>query len=300
MSSATASSSHARPAATASSSPRLTRWLALSPGLALIVGLMVVPLSSMLLISFRPESFGQILPEFTLANYIGLLTDPSRLALFGYTFGIAALVTLLCAVLGLPVAAMIARAPARWRGLLYFVVAAPLLVNTVVRSYGWLLILGRKGLLNTLLIEGGLIDSPLALSGNMIGLVIGATQVFLPFMILSLATSLLAIDRRLLESADVLGAGPVRAFMTVTLPLAVPGLIAGSVLVFSLMLGAFVTPLILGGTAVKYLSVAVYTDALVLFNLPRATALSLLLMVAVLFVYFVQKRLTRRAEEALT
>jgi putative spermidine/putrescine transport system permease protein len=275
------------------------RWLALAPALALIVLLMVVPLADMALISFRRESFGQVLPEFTWSNYFGLLTDPASLSLFAHTFGIAALVTLLCAALGLPVAAAIARAPARWRGLLYFLVAAPLLVNTVVRSYGWLLILGRKGLLNTLLIAAGLIDRPLALSGNLVGLVIGGTQVFLPFMILSLATSLLAIDRRLLESADVLGAGPARSFLTVTLPLAVPGLIAGSVLVFSLMLGAFVTPLILGGTAVKYLSVAVYTDALVLFNLPRATALSLLLMLAVLAIYVLQKRLTRRAEEAL-
>jgi len=123
--------------------------------------------------------------------------------------------------------------------------------------------------------------------------------VFLPFMVLSLATSLLAIDRRLLESADVLGAGRWRSFTSITVPLALPGLVAGAVLVFSMMLGAFVTPLILGGTAVKYLSVAVYTDALVLFNLPRATALSVLLMVVVLTVYGLQKALTRQAEARL-
>ena len=195
--------------------------------------------------------------------------------------------------------AAIARAPDRWRGLLYFLVAAPLLVNTVVRTYGWLLILGRKGLLNATLVALGAIDTPLALTGNSVGLLIGGTQVFLPFMILPLYTALMTIDRRLDESAQLLGAGPVRTFVTVTLPLATPGLIAGSVLVFSLMLGAFVTPLILGGTAIKYLSVAVYTDALVLFNLPRATALSLVLLVVVLAVYFLQKRLTRRVEASL-
>jgi putative spermidine/putrescine transport system permease protein len=254
----------------------------------------------MAIISFREESFGRVLPVFTLANYAGLLTDPTTLSLFGYTFAVTAVVTLLCALLGLPVAAAIARAPGRWRGVLYFLVAAPLLVNTVVRSYGWLLILGRKGLLNTVLMAAGLLEDPLPLAGNLTSLVIGGTQVFLPFMILSLVTSLLAIDRRLLESADVLGAGPVRTFLTITLPLAMPGLIAGSVLVFSLMLGAFVTPLILGGTAVKYLSVAVYTDAMVLFNLPRATALSLLLMACVLAIYLLQKRLMRRMEEALS
>ena len=115
-------------------------------------------------------------------------------------------------------------------------------------------------------------------------------------MILSITTSLVAIDRRLQESSAILGAGSVRTFLDVTLPLAMPGVIAGSVLVFSLMLGAFVTPLILGGTAIKYVSVAVYTDALVLFNLPRATALSVVLLVAVLLVYAIQKRLIRRYE----
>ncbi len=278
---------------------RSALWLALAPALCLVLVLLAVPLADMALISLRRESFGQLLPGFTLVNYTQLLRDLGNLQLFAHTFGVAAAVTALCALLGFPLASAIAGAPPRWRGLLYFLVAAPLLVNTVVRSYGWLLILGRKGLLNTLLTGAGWIDTPLALTGNLWGLVIGGTQVFLPFMVLSLASSLLAIDRRLLESADILGAGSWRRFASITLPLALPGLIAGSVLVFSMMLGAFVTPLILGGTAVKYLSVAVYTDALVLFNLPRATALSLLLMVVVLAVYALQKALTRRAEERL-
>jgi len=283
-------------AATPGTPGRGMRWLALLPALLLVTLLVALPLVDMGLISFKSESFGQIQPGFTLANYIGLLTGAGNLTLFVNTFLTAAAVTLLSALLGFPVAAAIARAPEKWRGILYFLVAAPLLVNTVVRSYGWLLILGRKGLVNEALGALGLIDAPLALTGNYLGVIIGGTQVFLPFMILSLTTSLMAIDRRLLDAADILGAGPVRAFLTVTLPLAVPGLIAGSVLVFSLMLGAFVTPLILGGTAIKYISVAVYTDALVLFNLPRATAMSLLLMVVVLAIYFVQKRLTRQQE----
>ena len=268
----------------------------LVPGVAFILALLVLPLLDMTLISFRAESFGQILPGFTLKNYAGIFRDTAYLQLFVQTFGAAALVTLLCILLGFPVASLIADAPARWRGLLYFLVAAPLLVNTVVRTYGWLLILGRKGLVNESLSVLGLIDTPLALSGNYVGLIIGGTQVFLPFMILSIATSLVAIERPLLESSAILGAGPVRTFFDITLPLAMPGVIAGSVLVFSLMLGAFVTPLILGGTAVKYISVAVYTDALVLFNLPRATALAIVLLAVVLLVYALQKRLMRRYE----
>lgn len=282
------------------STHRTSLLLALTPALCVLLLLLGLPLLDMAVISFRSEHFGQIQPGFTFANYASLLTDLASLKLMLKTFAVAAAVTALCAILGFPLAAVVAHAPARWRGLLYFVVAAPLLVNTVVRSYGWLLILGRKGLLNSLLMAAGWIDQPLALSGNLTGVVIGGTQVFLPFMVLSLATSLQNIDSRLIESSHILGGGPLRTFRLVTLPLAMPGLIAGSVLVFSMMLGAFVTPLILGGSAVSYLSVQVYTDALVLFNLPRATALSLLLMVAVLAVYTLQKRLTRRMEASLS
>ncbi|MCD6733487.1 MAG: ABC transporter permease [Burkholderiaceae bacterium] len=274
-----------------------TGWLLSGPALALIVFLLVLPVLEMAVISFRREDFGQLLPGFTLANYASIVQGSVYAQIFLQTFGAAALVTVLCIALGFPVAAAIADAPPKWRGLLYFLVAAPLLVNTVVRTYGWLLILGRKGLLNELLIGMGLIGEPLALSGNYVGLIIGGTQVFLPFMILSITTSLVAIDRRLVESSQILGAGPLRTFFDITWPLAMPGVIAGSVLVFSLMLGAFVTPLILGGTAVKYLSVAIYTDALVLFNLPRATALAMVLLLVVLLAYGLQKRLLRRYEE---
>lgn len=272
-------------------------WVLLGPGLLFLAGVLVMPLVDMTVISFRSESFGQIMPGFTLKNYASFFRDTTYVQLFLQTFGAAALVTLLCILFGFPVASLIADAPAKWRGLLYFLVAAPLLVNTVVRTYGWLLILGRKGLINEALAGLHLLESPLALSGNYIGLVIGGTQVFLPFMILSIATSLVAIEKQLIESSAILGAGPLRTFFQVKLPLAMPGIIAGSVLVFSLMLGAFVTPLILGGTAIKYLSVAVYTDALVLFNLPRATALAIVLLAVVLLVYALQKRTMRRYEE---
>ena len=279
-------------------SRRLTLWLSLLPALLLVVLLLVIPVAEMISISFHREEFGQIMPGFTLANYIDVLTRSSTLEMMISTILIALAVTAITIVLGFPVAGVIMMAPERWRGVLYFLVAAPLLVNTVVRTYGWLLILGRKGLVNEALMAMKLISEPLALSGNALGMTIGGSQVFLPFMVLSLVTSLMAIDRRLFEASEILGAGPIRRFFTVILPLAMPGLVAGSILVFSMMLGAFVTPLILGGSAVKYVSVAVYTDALVLFNMPRATTLSLLLMVIVLALYVVQKRLIREGKDA--
>lgn len=274
-------------------SKRLLLWLSLLPALLLVLLLLIIPVAEMISMSFHREEFGQIIPGFTLDNYIDVLTRPSTLEMMISTMLIALAVTVITIILGFPVAGVIAMAPERWRGVLYFLVAAPLLVNTVVRTYGWLLILGRKGVINETLMVMKLISDPLELSGNALGMTIGGSQVFLPFMVLSLVTSLMTIDRHLFEASEILGASPIRRFFTVILPLTMPGLTAGSVLVFSMMLGAFVTPLILGGSTVKYVSVAVYTDALVLFNMPRATTLSLLLTVIVLVLYVVHKRLTR-------
>jgi len=272
---------------------RLRAGLFLLPAFALIFLLLAVPLTELVQASFHPSQLGQILEGWTLDNYKSVLFTPIYWEIYAKTLGAAALITFLCVVLGYPVAWHLTRAPEKIRVLLFFLIAAPLLVNTVVRTYGWLLMLGRKGVINTLLEQLGLIDSPLAISGNYIGMIIGSTQVFLPFMILSIATSLQSIEECLRESADILGASPAQRFFSVDLPLAAPGLLAGCVLVFSLMLGAFVTPLMLGGTAIRYLSVSVYTDALVVFNLPRAIALSMVLLVVIAGVYALQTRATR-------
>ncbi|WP_084788704.1 ABC transporter permease [Bradyrhizobium sp. Cp5.3] len=267
------------------------------PALAVIIALVAIPLMQMFGASLRHQEFGVLQTGLTLDNYQSLFSSSQYAELFGKTILAAALVTALCAVFGFPVALHISSAQPRRRALLYFLVTAPLLINTVVRSYGWLLMLGNRGLINSLLLATGMINEPLPLSGNLLGMVIGATQVFLPFMILSLTTSLDGLDPRLLESANILGAGRVQTFLDITLPLTIPGLIAGSVLVFSLMLGAIVTPLMLGGSAIRYLSVTIYTDALVLFDLPRATASSVVLLLAVVCLYGFQRRFIRSYQE---
>lgn len=264
-----------------------------SPAILMIVALLAIPLIQMVDASLRREDFGVLQEGYTLQNYREILGSSRYFEIFYKTGGIALLITLLCGLLGFPIAIMIAAAKPRTKALLYFLVTAPLLINTVVRSYGWLLMLGNRGVINSLLMSLGLTEHPIPLSGNTFGLIVGGTQVFLPFMILSLVASLETIDRRLLESADILGAGRIRAFFDITLPLAMPGLIGGSVLVFSLMLGAIITPLMLGGTAIKYLSVSIYTDAMVLFNLPRATALSVVLLSVVIILYALQRRFVR-------
>ncbi|TFL15567.1 ABC transporter permease [Pusillimonas caeni] len=267
--------------------------LFLFPSFALLFLFLAVPLAELVEASFHTSEMGVILDGWTLSNYQSIFSRAIYWEIYAKTLGAAALITFLCAVLGYPVAAHLNRASQKVRPLLFYLIAAPLLVNTVVRTYGWLLLLDRNGVVNTVLLQLGLLDSPARLSGNYIGLIIGSTQVFLPFMILSIATSLQSIDGRLLESAEILGASPVKRFFSIDLPLAAPGVLSGSVLVFSLMLGAFVTPLMLGSTAIRYLSVSIYTDALVVFNLPRAIALSMVLLVLAASVYALQARLTR-------
>ena len=271
-------------------------WGLVLPVLLVMAAFALAPIGAMTEASFHRSEFGIIQPGFTLRNYTQILLSPVYFEIYWKTIAAAAAVVVVCGVLGYPVAMAIVAAPAKYRPTLYFLVAASLLINTVVRTYGWLLVLGRTGVVNQTLIMLGIIDEPLKLTGNYLGLIIGSAQVFLPFMILSLAASLQKIDRRLFESAEILGASRWRRFRTITLPLSLPGLLSGSVLVFSLMLGAFVNPILLGGSAIKYLSVSVYTDALVLFNLPRAIALSMVLLAIVVFIFALQRYLTNRAK----
>lgn len=261
------------------------------PGIVVVLVLLVWPLLSMIVGSFRPHEFGVPQPGFTVESYAQVVTSVTYLRVFATTIGIALLVTLICAVLGYPIALHLAAARPAVRSFLYFLIVAPLLINTVVRAYGWLLLLGNAGFVNRMLIELGVISSPVRLARTLVGLVIATVQVFIPFMVLSLVASLQRIDPRILESAELLGAGPWTRFRSIALPLSRQGLIAGSTIVFALMLSAFVTPLVVGGTAIPYLSVAVYTDALVLFNVPRATALAVGLLLIVMAVYVGQSRL---------
>lgn len=135
--------------------------------------------------SFRRDDFGVLLPGFTLENYRLILGSGEYFELFYKTGGAALAVTFFCAVLGFPIALLISGSPPRSKAFLYLMVTAPLLINTVVRSYGWLLMLGNRGVINSTLMSLGITQEPIPLTGNVAGMVIGATQVFLPFMILS-------------------------------------------------------------------------------------------------------------------
>jgi putative spermidine/putrescine transport system permease protein len=189
-------------------------WL-IAPALAAVVVLLVLPLVDLLRYSFLSGDFatGEI-GELTFANYAKALTDSFVRGVVGRTFGISFAVTLAALVAGLPLAAMIWRAPPFWRSPLTILVLSPLLVSMVASSYGWIVILGNKGIINSFLVSTGLVSSPIKLLYTDLAIGIGLLHVLLPFMVLALVASLDRIDPHLSEAAAVLGANRLQAALT--------------------------------------------------------------------------------------
>lgn len=252
---------------------RFGRWLpALIAPACLVMAAFAYGLAQLAWQSLHGESgalgFGQ---------YAAFLARPDYRGVLATTIAIAAATTALCLVIGYPAAYGIARA-GRWRNTLMIFVVLPWLVSVVVRTYGWTVILGNRGTLNSLLMSLGLTDGPIRLLYNQTGVLIGLTHVFCPFMIISVLTVLMHVDRSLGEASANLGAGPAETFWRVTLPLSVPGIVAGATIVFLLSTGAIITPLLLGGPRNGMLSTQIYQDVFQLFDFPKAGAMAFLLM----------------------
>lgn len=198
----------------------------------------------------RTTGLAQVGTEFTLDNYHKFISDPFYLGVLFDTFWLGFLVVSICVVLSYPVAYFIARTSGRWRGLLIFLVIAPLLVSVVIRNLGLLPVLGESGLVNWALRALALIDEPLRLSNNFTGVVIGLVHALLPFMIVMLTTVIQRIGVEMEEAAVNLGANPWQVFRYVIWPLSRPGLTAGYLIVFTLAISAYTTPAMLGGKRV--------------------------------------------------
>jgi putative spermidine/putrescine transport system permease protein len=216
------------------------RALLLAPALALIVVVFCVPVGLLLLRSLWEPVVG-------LQNYRALATQPVYARALWNTVEISLSVTALCLAAGYPLALSMARAGPRLRRLLVFTVLVPFWSSILVRTFAWLVLLQRRGLVNQALQGLGLTDAPLTLVHNRVGVLIGMAHILLPFMVLPLYSVMLRIDTSLMGAAATLGASPVRSFWRVYLPLSRPGVINGTVLVFILGLGYFITPALLGG-----------------------------------------------------
>jgi putative spermidine/putrescine transport system permease protein len=252
----------------------------LAPGLALLGLVLVWPLLVMLGLSLRERYPGPFV--LSLEKYAEFFTDSYLITVSLRTFALALAVTAITAVLGYPVAWFLARSRSRWKYLVFLGVIFPLLVSIVVRTMGWTILLGTEGLANAALLALGLIREPLLLMQGFWSVVLGMVHVLLPFMVLSIATVLGRIDPAYPEAAATLGATPARNFLTVTLPLSVQGIAAGSVIVFCLTIGAFITPLWLGRGHVTVMAIAIHEQMVTLVDWPGGAASAMLLTVSTL------------------
>ncbi|MGD8190614.1 ABC transporter permease [Brevibacillus ginsengisoli] len=276
---------------------RLAILLLLAPGLAVLIGVFLIPMLMMFLLSIQNDQ-----QHFSLQNYLLFVQDKFYLDILWRTIKVSLWTVLCTLVLGYPVAMYMAQVTGRMRGIVTMLILAPHLISVVIRNFGWVVILGEKGWINELLLKLGVISSPLKLLYNELGVVIGLTDAFIAYMVLSIATSLYAVDPSLGKAASILGASRLRAFCTVTLPLSLPGVIAGTTLVFSLSMSAFVTPALMGGTSVKSMPVIAYEQIMSTLNWPLGAALAFLLLGSTILLVTLFTRLveTKRYREVFT
>lgn len=260
--------------------------LALSaPALLLVAGVVLLPVGWLFWLSFKgPDGF-------TFANYVRLINPNYGLTLLT-TFQLAFLVTGVCVALGYPLAYLAAQAPRNMANLILICVLFPFWTSLLVRTYAWLVLLQRRGLVNTWLQDLGVIDEPLRLVHNFVGTAIGMVHIMLPFMVLPLYAAMKTIDEAYMRAAANLGASPVRAFWQIYVPLSAPGLAAGGIVVFVLSLGFYVTPAILGGGRVMMWAMQIERSMAVYADWGAASALGVVLLALTLGILWALSRIT--------
>jgi putative spermidine/putrescine transport system permease protein len=267
--------------------------LLILPALGLLLVFFVAPYLNLLLISvFTPSHQAPYLRVFTLANYGHIVHDPFTWQVVWRSLWLGAVTTGLSVVLAYPLAYHLARTPRRMKGLFMILVISPLLVGVLIRTYGWMILLQDTGLINQLLHAVGMRRVPLMY--NQTGVLIGLVHVFIPFMVLSLAGSIQGIDPELELEARSLGAGAWRTFWRVTFPLSLPGLAAGTILVFVLAISSYVIPSLLGGFTVITVPILVVRTITELFNWPGGSAFALLFFVITMLLVWGYIRLIGR------
>ena len=270
-------------------------WLLSAPALTLYATFLVAPLASVLLISFFDFAFyGGIRVTFTLKNYLEILTDGYYWEIFGRTFGVSALVTAACVVLGTAEAYVLSRMRNPWKGLFLMIVLGPLLISVVVRTLGWALLFGSTGLISKTLQALGLASAPVNLMYTNLGVGIALTHVMVPFMVISVWASLQRVNPQTEAAAVSLGASPFTVVWRIVVPQVMPGILSGAIMVFALSASAFATPAIVGGRRLKTVATAAYDEFLNTLNWPLGAALAALLLLATLIVLLTTNRLIER------
>ncbi|MFK7853999.1 MAG: ABC transporter permease [Granulosicoccus sp.] len=256
-----------------------------SPALLMVLVILVVPVGWLFYVSFIGAD-----GQFSLENYERMIKRKSYARIFVTTFEISLLTTGLCIVIGYPLAYFMSQLPSRLANIFMITVLVPFWTSLLVRTYAWLVLLQKKGLVNDWAISLGLWQEPIKIVHNMTGTLIGMVHIMLPFLILPVYNAMKAIDQDYIKAAANLGASPRRAFWTVFFPLSTPGLIAGSLMVFVLCLGFFVTPAVLGGGKVIMVSMKIVSNIEQFVNWGAASALGVVLLVVTVAMLWVASR----------
>ena len=265
---------------------RLTFFGLTLPYLLMVTALIVIPVGWLFYLSFIGRD-----GSLSFENYERMMKSKAYIRIFLTTFQISILTTIICAAIGYPLAYFMSQLSRKWANICMIGVLIPFWTSLLVRTYAWLVLLQKKGLLNNMAIEMGLISEPIKIVHNTTGTLIGMVHIMLPFLILPLYANMRAIDKDALKAASSLGATPTRAFWTVFFPLSLPGLLAGLLIVFVLCLGFYVTPAILGGGRVIMAAMKISSNIELYFSWGAASALGVVLLVVTGIILFIASKL---------
>jgi putative spermidine/putrescine transport system permease protein len=267
---------------------RRTSAALLGPGLLVLLAGFLIPSLVML---FSPPG---VAPAEILVRVGAMLTDPYDLRIIARTVGIGLVVTAICVVLGFPIAYLLARSTSRWSGVLLALAIFPLLLSNVVRSFGWLVVLGSNGAIGQLLVALGVTDRAPQLLYTELAIVLGLTQLFLPLAIISCYSAVAQVDPGLDDAARGLGAGRTRTFWTIVIPLSLPGIVVAATLVFAGSVTAYTTPYLLGGSSQRMLSTQLFSYSSVTIDWASASATALIMTLLVFLVSGLSSLAARR------
>ena len=257
-----------------------------APYVLLVFFLIIIPVGWLFYMSFIGRD-----GSFSIENYERMLKSKSYIRIFITTFNISFLTTLICALLGYPLTYFMSQLSRKWAGICMIGVLIPFWTSLLVRTYAWLVLLQRKGLINNIAIDLGFISEPIKFVHNTSGTLIGMAHIMLPFLILPLYANMRAIDKDCLKAAANLGATPTRAFWTVFFPLSIPGLLAGLLIVFVICLGFYVTPAVLGGGKVIMAAMKISSNIELYFSWGAASALGVVLLVVTMLILYIESKL---------
>ena len=267
------------------------QWMLLglaAPSILTIIAVIMIPLGWLFYLSLIGKG-----GEFSLVNYQKMIEYKSYARVYLTTFEVSILTTLVCILIGYPLAYFLAQLPQRMAGIFMLTVLLPFWTSLLVRTYAWLVLLQKKGLLNEFAIQIGLWETPVKLVHNMTGTLIGMAHIMLPFLVLPLYGAMRRIEPDLMHAAANLGAKPAQAFWKVFFPMSLPGMVAGSLIVFVLCLGFYVTPAVLGGGRVVMVATQITAILENQFNWGAASALGVVLLIATLIILYLAGRLLK-------